>query len=56
MPVRLRQKADEISNTLREGAEEGVSIATGLKLARELYKKAQQGKVPKKRNPPKDKP
>lgn len=38
-PVKLREKAVEIANALlKEGAEEGVAIATGLKRAREFFK------------------
>jgi uncharacterized protein YdaT len=37
-PVELREKAIEIANALlREGLEEGVAIALGLKRARELF-------------------
>jgi uncharacterized protein YdaT len=39
-PVKLREKAVEIANKLlQEGAHEGVAIATGLKRARESFKK-----------------
>jgi len=39
-PVKLRKKAVEIANKLlKEGADEGVAIATGLKRARESFKK-----------------
>ncbi len=39
-PVKLRNKAVEIANALlEEGAEEGIAIATGLKRAREVFKK-----------------
>jgi uncharacterized protein YdaT len=39
-PVKLREKAVEIANEmLKEGAEEGIAIATGLKRAREHFKK-----------------
>jgi uncharacterized protein YdaT len=39
-PVKLRNKAVEIANALlEEGAEEGIAIATGLKRAREFFKK-----------------
>lgn len=38
-PVKLRKKAIEIANALlKEGAEEGVAIATGLKRAREFFR------------------
>jgi uncharacterized protein YdaT len=37
-PVELREKAVEIANELlKNGAEEGVAIATGLKRARESF-------------------
>lgn len=39
-PVRIREKAVEVANALLEdGADEGVAIATGLKRAREFFKK-----------------
>lgn len=39
-PVKVREKAVEIANALlEEGADEGVAIATGLKRAREFFKK-----------------
>lgn len=39
-PMKIREKAVEIANTLlEEGADEGVAIATGLKKAREFFKK-----------------
>jgi len=38
-PVKLRIKAIEIANTLlKEGVEEGIAIATGLKRAREFFR------------------
>lgn len=38
-PTALREKAVEIANALlKEGVEEGIAIATGLKQARELLK------------------
>jgi len=38
-PKQLREKAVEIANALlKEGLEEGVAIATGLKRAREFFK------------------
>ena len=38
-PVKLREKAVEIANALlKEGVEEGIAIATGLKRARELFR------------------
>ena len=38
-PVKLREKAVEIANALlKDGAEEGIAIATGLKQAREYFK------------------
>jgi len=37
-PVALREKAVEIANALlKDGAEEGIAIATGLKQAREFF-------------------
>jgi uncharacterized protein YdaT len=39
-PKELREKAVEIANeVLKDGAEEGVAIATGLKRAREFFRK-----------------
>ncbi len=39
-PKKIRDKAVEIANALLdEGSEEGVAIATGLKKAREFFKK-----------------
>lgn len=39
-PVELRNKAVEIANEmLIQGIEEGIAIATGLKLARQHFKK-----------------
>ena len=44
-PIKIREKAVEIANALlEEGTEEGIAIATGLKRAREAFKK----KVPEK--------
>lgn len=38
-PVKLRDKAIEIANALlKEGVEEGIAIATGLKRAREFFR------------------
>ena len=38
-PPKLREKAVEIANALlKEGADEGIAIATGLKRARECAK------------------
>jgi uncharacterized protein YdaT len=38
-PVKLREKAVEIANALlKDGADEGVAIATGLKQARLFFK------------------
>ncbi|HJY11391.1 MAG TPA: hypothetical protein VJ304_01310 [Flavobacterium sp.] len=38
-PVKLRIKAIEIANALlKEGVEEGIAIATGLKRAREFFR------------------
>ena len=46
-PVELRAKAVEIANRLlSEGVDEGIAIATGLKLARKAVKKNQE-KLPK---------
>lgn len=42
-PVKLREKAVEIANALlEEGADEGIAIATGLKRAREHFKKEEK--------------
>lgn len=42
-PPKIRQKAVEVANALlEEGAEEGVAIATGLKRAREFFKKKEK--------------
>lgn len=39
-PKKIREKAVEIANALlADGAEEGVAIATGLKNAREFFKR-----------------
>ena len=39
-PLKLREKAVEIANALlKEGVEEGIAIATGLKRAREFFRK-----------------
>ncbi|WP_316846910.1 hypothetical protein [Pedobacter psychrodurus] len=39
-PLQLREKAVEIANALlKEGVEEGIAIATGLKRAREHFEK-----------------
>lgn len=38
-PLKLREKAVEIANALlKEGVEEGIAIATGLKRAREFFR------------------
>lgn len=38
-PVKLRNKAVKIANALlKEGVEEGIAIATGLKRAREFFR------------------
>jgi uncharacterized protein YdaT len=38
-PVKLRDKAVEIANALlKDGVEEGIAIATGLKRAREFFR------------------
>jgi len=45
-PVKLREKAVEIVNVLlEEGVEEGIAIATGLKQAREFFKKIPKEKT-----------
>jgi uncharacterized protein YdaT len=42
-PAELRAKAVEIANSLLiEGVEEGIAIATGLKLARKFFKENRQ--------------
>jgi uncharacterized protein YdaT len=47
-PVKLREKAVEIANALlEEGTEEGIAIATGLKRAREHFKKRKDSKTSK---------
>jgi uncharacterized protein YdaT len=39
-PIKIREKAVDIANALlEEGAPEGIAIATGLKRAREFFKK-----------------
>lgn len=44
-PVKLREKAVEIANALlKEGIEEGIAIATGLKRAREFFRNEKKGK------------
>jgi uncharacterized protein YdaT len=44
-PVKLREKAVEIANALLlEGTEEGIAIATGLKRARDFFKKEKSKK------------
>jgi len=44
-PLQLREKAVEIANSLLEdGTDEGIAIATGLKRAREFFKKKEQEK------------
>jgi len=41
-PVEIRDKAVEIANELlKDGAEEGIAIATGLKHARDMNRKEQ---------------
>jgi uncharacterized protein YdaT len=38
-PVKLRDKAVEIANALlKDGVEEGIAIATGLKRARDFFR------------------
>jgi uncharacterized protein YdaT len=45
-PVKLRDKAVEIANALlKEGVEEGIAIATGLKRAREFFKNEKNEKT-----------
>jgi len=44
-PKKLREKAVEIANeVLKDGADEGVAIATGLKRAREYFKNKKTNK------------
>jgi uncharacterized protein YdaT len=44
-PVKLRNKAVEIANEiLRDGVEEGIAIATGLKRAREFFANQKKAK------------
>lgn len=44
-PLKLREKAVEIANALlKEGVEEGIAIATGLKLAREHFEEKENKK------------
>lgn len=44
-PIALRDKAIEIANALlREGAEEGLAIAIGLKQARKYFKENEKTK------------
>jgi len=46
-PKKIREKAVEIANEmLLQGAEEGIAIATGLKLAREYFDKPDRKKKP----------
>lgn len=41
-PVKIREKAVEIANELlKDGTDEGIAIATGLKRAREVIRKEQ---------------
>lgn len=50
-PKAIREKAVEIANeVLKDGAEEGVAIATGLKRAREFFQKKKEKKNDKKNN------
>ncbi len=47
-PAKLREKAVEIANALlKEGAEEGIAIATGLKRAREYFANEKRNKEKK---------
>jgi uncharacterized protein YdaT len=42
-PPKLREKAVEIANELlKDGADEGIAIATGLKRARQHFKKKEK--------------
>ena len=51
-PVKIREKAVEIANELlKDGAEEGIAIATGLKKAREALKSKKASDERKKKNP-----
>jgi uncharacterized protein YdaT len=44
-PKQLRDKAVEIANeVLKDGAEEGIAIATGLKRARQYFKAKEKDK------------
>ncbi|WP_339750681.1 DUF2188 domain-containing protein [Algoriphagus aquimarinus] len=44
-PNHIREKATEIANEiLKENADEGLAIATGLKMAREFFDKKSQEK------------
>ncbi|MCF0075711.1 DUF2188 domain-containing protein [Dyadobacter sp. CY261] len=44
-PKKIREKAVEIANALLlDGAEEGVAIATGLKNARQFFKRKKSSK------------
>lgn len=48
-PVKLREKATAIANALlKEGTEEGIAIATGLKKAREHFQKEKENDKKKK--------
>lgn len=50
-PVKLRNKAVEIANEiLKEGGEEGIAIATGLKRARQHFKAEKEKKAEKKKD------
>jgi len=45
-PEELRQKAVEIANALlKEGVEEGIAIATGLKQARAFFRHTENKKI-----------
>jgi uncharacterized protein YdaT len=49
-PKKLREKAVEIANeVLKDGADEGIAIATGLKRAREHFKKEKEHKAAQKK-------
>jgi uncharacterized protein YdaT len=50
-PVKLREKAVEIANSLlKDGVEEGIAIATGLKRARQYFKDEEEPNPPDKLN------
>lgn len=50
-PLKIWEKATEIANALlEEGMEEGIAIATGLKRAREHFKKETESNKGRRRN------